>query len=217
MSRSRRRSSTASNRTSSAAIRPMRSPMPANSSPIRLGGDAARHAGRDRCGQGCRSGRHHRLLPRRQHRVCGSDQAFRPGGGGRLLWRRRRPLRRRQAESADTTAFRRKGCRHPDGRCRDHQGQAARCRCVSFIPARSTAFIATSGRATTRPAPTSPGRAASNFLPSIYGNRMRAEPGNDRRSMRSQNQRSPTNTVSPGLIELPSGTTKRSEPEGPYG
>ena len=38
------------------------------------------------------------------------------------------------------------------------------------IPARSTVSIATSGRATTRPAPTSPGRAASSFLPSIYGN-----------------------------------------------
>ena len=37
----------------------------------------------------------------------------------------------------------------------------------SSIPARSTAFIATSGRATTRPAPTSPGRAASTSLPSI--------------------------------------------------
>ena len=35
------------------------------------------------------------------------------------------------------------------------------------IPARSTASIATSAQATTRPAPTSPGRAASSFSPSI--------------------------------------------------
>jgi carboxymethylenebutenolidase len=37
----------------------------------------------------------------------------------------------------------------------------------TFIRARSTASTATSGRATTRPALTSPGRAASAFLPSI--------------------------------------------------
>jgi len=41
---------------------------------------------------------------------------------------RHRPLRRRQAESADATAFRRKGRRHSAGRCRNHPRQAARRR-----------------------------------------------------------------------------------------
>ena len=42
-------------------------------------------------GQGCRPGRHHRLLPRRQHRLCGGDQAVGAIGRRRLLRRRRRP------------------------------------------------------------------------------------------------------------------------------
>ena len=55
----------------------------------------------------------------------------------------------------------------PLERRRDHQGQAARGRDPSSIPARNTASTAMSGRATTRPAPTSPGRAASRSSPSI--------------------------------------------------
>ncbi len=132
-----------------------------------LGGDAARHPGRDRCRQGCRPGRHHRLLPRRQHRLCRRDQAVGPVGCDRLLRRRRRPLRRRQAAGADPIAFRREGCRDSARRCRDHQDQNGPRSKSTSIPARSTVFTATSGPATTRPAPISPGRAAWRFLRSI--------------------------------------------------
>ncbi len=133
----------------------------------RLGGDAARHPGRHRCRQECRSGRHHRFLPWRQHRLCGRDKAVRSVRGDRLLRRRHRSLRRRQAESADPTAFRREGRRHSArAMSRPSAPSGPMSRSMS-IPARSTAFTATNGQATTRPVRISPGRAAWVSSPSI--------------------------------------------------
>ena len=51
-----------------------------------------------------------------------------PVGGDRLLRRRHRSVRRRQAESADPTSLWRKRRRHPAHRCRDHPRQAPRRR-----------------------------------------------------------------------------------------
>ena len=87
-----------------------------------------------------------------------------PDGGDRLLRRRHRPLRRRQAESADATAFRRKGRRHSLERRRNHQVASGPTSKSTSIPARSTVLIARSARVTTRPSADIARQRASEFF-----------------------------------------------------
>ena len=115
----------------------------------------------------CRSGRHRRLLPRRQRRLCRRHQADGSVGGDRLLRRRHRSVRRRQAESADpasSLARRTRAFRSPTSRPSAASGPMSRS---TPIPAPSTASIAMNGQATTRQAPILHGRAASASLPRI--------------------------------------------------
>jgi len=71
----------------------------------------------------------------------------------------------RLADDKPTVSARRtRAFRSPTSRPSRPSGPRSRS---TSIPVRSTAFTATSGRATTRPAPISPGRAAWRFSPSI--------------------------------------------------
>ena len=87
----------------------------------------------------------------------------RPFGGGRLLRRHDRQVRRRETEVPDADAFRREGRRHSDGRGRDHQAEAAAGGDLYLSRMRRTASIATSARATARKPATSPGSARRSF------------------------------------------------------
>ena len=100
--------------------------------------------------------RDRRLLHRRQHRLSRRRQAQRPFGRRRLLRRPDRQECGREAESADATAFRREGRLDPDERRRYRQTESAAAIARSTsIPTRSTASIARSAAATTKPPPSS--------------------------------------------------------------
>ena len=129
-----------------------------------LGRDAARHPGRHRCGKGCRPGRHRRLLSRRQRGLCRGDQTVGPD-------RRRSAITAAPSCASPTTSRKcRRNCisakRTPAFRSamsRPSAPSGPRSRSTS-IPARSTVLIARNAPATTRPAPTSRGSAASAFF-----------------------------------------------------
>ena len=110
--------------------------------------------------------RHHRLLPRRQHRLCGGDQAVGLSaavgyyGGAVVRFADDKPQVPTQLH------FGEKDAGIPLTDVETIKAKRPEVESMS-IPARSTAFTAMNAPATTRPAPTSPGRAAWRFSRSI--------------------------------------------------
>ena len=111
--------------------------------------------------------RHRRLLHGRHRRVPGCLPHSRPVGGGRLLRRHDRQVRRREAEMSAADAFRRKGRRHSDGRGRRPSSRSSRRRKPTPIRMRRTASIATNAPPTARKPPIWPGAARRNSWRSI--------------------------------------------------
>ena len=124
----------------------------------------ARHRRRPRRPERRRPARRDRLLHGRHRGVPGRLPDPRPVGGGRLLRRHDRQVRRREAEMPAADAFRREGRRHSDGARWTRSRRSSRRRKSTSIPAPRTASIATSAPATTRTPPTLAWSRTQEFL-----------------------------------------------------
>ncbi len=100
--------------------------------------------------KGAGPARRDRLLHGRHRGVSGGLPDSRPVGGGRLLRRHDRQVRRREAEMPAADAFRREGRRHSDETWWTRSRRSSRRRKSTSIRARRTASIATSAPATAR-------------------------------------------------------------------